>query len=269
MRKIRLPLMLPLAIAAMLLTTIIAYTVYHDRRSQWSKAPLADGVVVLDRMDPMGIHYRVVFGPGGGDVNIAVRYDYESRTGVMAYIAWNKNEAARLLHTGATKFWVIVNFNGPQPREAFEQFVKDYHMEVIEYSMRAVEPPTPLVPEGNRVAVIGAPHNGALIPDDLFNTMLRNVTGERGALFKGWITVRGRVDREGFQKLQSDPRVAVVEVIETIGRQALLTNRDKLVGADPQLLQALEVDAPYSRIQIDGPPLYWKLEDFELVPKDS
>lgn len=260
MHKIGFLLVLPLAIAAMLLMT-----------NNWSQQLMAlstEGIVVLDRTDPSGVHYWVVFGPGSGDVNIAVRYDYESRTGIVAYIAWNKNEAARLLNTGATKFWVIVNFNGPQPREAFEQFVKDYHMEVVEYSMRAIEPPTPLTPGGNRVTAIGAPHNSALIPDDLFNTMFHNVTGEHGATFKGWITVRGGVDREGFQKLQSDPRVAVVEVIETIGRQALRVNRDKLIGADPQLLRALNTDEPYFRIQIDGPPLYWKLEDLGLVPKD-
>jgi len=58
--------------------------------------------------------------------------------------------------------------------------------------------------------------------------MYSSVVDERG-------TVRGRVDREGFQKLQSDPRVAVVEVFETLGRQAFLDNRDKLTAADPRL----------------------------------
>jgi hypothetical protein len=51
-------------------------------------------------------------------------------------------------------------------------------------------------------------------------------------------------------------RVAVVEVFETLGRQAFLDNRDKLTAADPRLLQAVDADEPYLRIQLDGPPLY-------------
>lgn len=225
-------------------------------------------IVILDRTDPSGVRYWAAFGPGGLDADIGVRYDYESKAGIEAYITWNKSEAARLLNTGDRTFWVIVNFNGPQPREAFEQFVKDYDMKVVEYAMRAVEPPTSLTPEGNRVTAKGGPDNSVLVPDDLFSRMYANVVGEHGATFKGWITVRGMVDREGFKRLQSDARVAVVEVIETIGRQALRDNPAKLIGADRRLLQALDTDEPYFRIQIDGPPLYWKLEDFGLVPKD-
>lgn len=228
----------------------------------------AEAFGVLDKTDPSGIRYWVVLGSGGRDANIGVRYDYESRAGVEAYIAWNKSEAARLLNTDISTFWVVVNFNGPQPREAFEQFVQDYDMEVIEYAMRAVEPPTSLSPEGNRVTAKGGPDNGVLIPDDLFNRMYGNVVGEHGSVFKGWITVRGGVDREGFKRLQSDARVAVVEVTETIGRQVLRDNRDGLIGVDPRLLQAVDADEPYMRIQLDGSPLYWKLEDFGLVPKD-
>lgn len=236
-------------------------------RQQLAALP-AETIRVLDKADPSGVRYWMALGSGGQDANIGVRYDYESRAGVEAYIAWNKSEAARLLNIDISTFWVLVNFNGPQPREAFEQFVKDYDMKVVEYVMRAVEPPTALMPEGNRVTVKGGPDNGVLIPDDLFNRMYGNVVGEHSAAFKGWITVRGGVDREGVQKLQSDPRVAVVEVIETIGRQAFLNNRDKLIAADPRLLQALDTDEPYFRIQLDVPPLYWKLEDLGLVPKD-
>lgn len=162
----------------------------------------AEAIGVLDKTDPSGVRYWSALGSGGKDANIGVRCDYESQAGVKAYIAWNKSEAARLLNTDISTFWVVVNFNGPQPREGFKQFVQDYDMEVIEYTMRAVEPPTPLIPEGNRVTAKGGPDNGVLIPDDLFNRMYGNVVGEHGAAFKGWITVRGGVDRKGVQKLQ-------------------------------------------------------------------
>jgi len=108
----------------------------------------AEAIGVLDKTDPSGIRYWSALGSGGKDAHIGVRYDYESRAGVEAYIAWNKSEAVRLLNAGTRTFWVIVNFNGPQPRAAFEQFVQDYDMTVINYAMRAVEPPTPLMPEG-------------------------------------------------------------------------------------------------------------------------
>ena len=226
-------------------------------------------VGVMDRIDPSGVRYWAATGPGGRDVSLGVRYDYESKEGVEAYITWNRREADRLLQTDVARFWVVVNFNGPQPRVAFEQFVKDYNMEVVEYTMRAVEAPTELMPEGNRVTAMGAPENGILIPDDLFNMMYSSVAGDHAATFRGWITVRGAVDREGFIRLRSDSRVAVVEVIETIGREALKDNRARLVGAQSQLLEALDTDRPYSGFQLDGTgTLYWKLEDFGLVPKD-
>ena len=228
-------------VAVLLLVTLITASGLVLLGRPGSKG--SNGEVIAD-VELDGFRYVVAEDDTGSPL-VTVFYLENSLTALKAYAAESRTQGEILLRAGIEPLYVEATFNSPLSAGELAELVGQTQMQVAQYNMRAIDA------RGDRVGLQGSPRGDELVPAWPLDEMLRGVAenSEGEAEFKGFISVQGMVDREGYEKLLSHKKVFLVDVTVNLAYQVLKERGRTVSPLDIQLLMV---------------PPYWYMENLGL-----
>jgi len=230
---LKLSILLGVAAVITLLMGVVAFRVPSEADQPVSADVKLDGFRYIVGQDDVGSYFVTVF------------FDDSSVAGLKAYAMESRRQTDILLQQGIDTLYVEATFNSPLSLDEFAELVVQSGMEVDYYNMRAIDA------QGDRVGMQGGPSEDELVQAWLLDEMLRGIERNSGgkAEFKGFISVAGMVNRQGYQKLVAHPKVFLVDVSVNLARQVLQTR-----GRPVNLRE----------IQLVVGPVYWGMENLGL-----